>query len=152
MREPVGPLPRPGPLPLAVRNMALSEWGWEQAFLVDHLLWLAQLHWMPLGAGQVTFIELALDFEATAGQALPPTPQSLLQGVALSLHERARVLRVAFVALKRHSLGPPPFLGVFGNRAPSLVPLGAGPQAGLGRRPYFVSRGAMVRQLAALQA
>ena len=52
----------------------------------------------------MTFIELALDFEATAGRALPPTPQSSLQGVALSLHERARVLRVAFVALKRHSV------------------------------------------------
>ena len=100
----------------------------------------------------MTFIELALDFEATAGQALPPMPQSSLQGVALSLQERARVLRVAFVALKRHSVGPPPFLGAFVNRASSLVLLGAGPQAGLSRRPYFVSRGAMARQLAALQA
>ena len=77
----------------------------------------------------MTFIELALDFEATAGRALPP-PQSSLQGVALSLHERARVLCVAFVALKRHSVGPPPFLGAFVNRVPSLVPLGADPQAG----------------------
>ena len=74
MRELVGPLPCPEPLPIAVRNMSPSEWGWEPAFLVDLLLWLAQLHWMPLGAGQVTFIELALDFEATAGRALPPTP------------------------------------------------------------------------------
>ena len=147
MRELVGPLPCPEPLPIAVRNMSPSEWGWEHAFLVDLLLWLAQLHWMPPGAGQVTFIELALDFEATAGRALPPTPQSSLQGVPLSLQEWARVLRVAFVALKRHSVGPPPFLGAFVNRAPSLVPLGAGPQAGLSRRPYFVSRGAMARQL-----
>ena len=100
----------------------------------------------------MTFIELALDLEATAGRALPPTPQSSLQGVALSLQERARVLRVAFVGLKRHSVGPPPFLGAFVNRAPSLVPLGAGPQAGLSRRPYFLSLGAMARQLAALQA
>ena len=152
MRELVGPLPRPEPLPIAVRNMAPSEWGWERAFLVDLLLWLAQLQWMPPGAGQVTFIELALDFEATAGRALPPTPQSSLQGVPLSLHERARVLRVALVALKKHSAGPPPFPGVFVNRAFSLVPLGAGPQAGLSRRPYFVSRGAMARQLEALQA
>ena len=35
--------------------------------LVTLLLWLAQLHWMSPGAGQVTFIELALDFEATVG-------------------------------------------------------------------------------------
>ncbi len=59
---------------------------------------------------------------------------------------------MALVALKKHSAGPPPFLGVFVNRAFSLVPLGAGPQAGLSRRPYFVSRGAMARQLEALQA
>ena len=109
MRELVGPLPCPEPLPIAVRNMTLSKWAWERAFLVDLLLRLAQLHWMPPGAGQVTFIKLALDFEATAGRALPPTLQSSLQGVALSLHERARVLRVAFVALKRHSVGPPPW-------------------------------------------
>ena len=49
MRELVGPLPRPEPLPIALRNMSLSEWGWEQAFLVDLLLWLAQLHRMPPG-------------------------------------------------------------------------------------------------------
>ena len=141
MRELVGPLPRPEPLPIAVRNMSPSKWGWVRAFLVDLLLWLAQLHWMPPGAGQVTFIKLALDFEATAGRALPPTPQSSLQGVPLSLHERAVVLRVAFLALKRHPAEPPPFLGAFVNRAPSLGPLEAGPQAGLSRRPYFVSRG-----------
>ena len=111
MHELVGPLPCPELLPIAVRNMSPSEWGWERAFLVDLLLWLAQLHWVPPGEVQVTFIELALDFEATAGRALPPTPQSSLQGVALSLQEWARVLRVAFMALKRHSVGPPPFLG-----------------------------------------
>ena len=44
MRELVGPLPHPEPLPIAVRNMSPSEWGWEWAFLVDLLLWLAQLH------------------------------------------------------------------------------------------------------------
>ena len=82
MRELVGPLPRPEPLPIAVRNMS-SEWGLEWVFLVDLLLWLAQLHWMPPGASEVTFIELALNFEATAGRALPPTPQSSLQGVAM---------------------------------------------------------------------
>ena len=88
--------------------MSTKEWGWEQAFLVDLLLWLAKLQWMPQGSGQVTFMELAMDFEATAGRALPPSPQSSLQGVSLSLHERARVLRVAMASLHKHSVVPPP--------------------------------------------
>ena len=51
MRELVGPLPCPEPQPIAVHNITPSEWGWERAFLVDLLLWLAQLHWMPPGVG-----------------------------------------------------------------------------------------------------
>ena len=84
MRELVGPLPRPEPLPIAVCNMSPSEWGWERAFLVDLLLWLAQLHWMPPGVRHVTFIELALEFEATAGRTSPNAAVLGARGCSIS--------------------------------------------------------------------
>ena len=115
---------------------------------MDLLLWLAQLHWMPPGAGQVTFIELALDFEATAGWALPPSPQSSLQGVALSLHDRARVLRVASVVLKRHS----PLSRGICQQGLLFGPAGCGPASRYEQVAVLCEPGAMARQLAALQA
>ena len=39
----------------------------------DLICWLRELQWKPTGEGQVTFVELALDFEAHCGRALPAT-------------------------------------------------------------------------------
>ena len=52
--------------------------------------------------GQVTFVELALDFEAHSGRAMPASPGAELQAIVLSLHERSRVLRTALAVLQRH--------------------------------------------------
>merc|ERR1711860_454215 len=133
--ELVGPLPRPAPRDgggLAVGRMTPRDWGWETAFLVDLLSWLNRLQWSE-GKGHVTFIELALDFEATAERAIPPSPQAALTGGTLSLQERARVLRLALAVMQRNSQGGPLLPAKVIPRATSLVPMGGAAQAGLDR-------------------
>ena len=56
--------------------------------------WLRELQWMP-GLGPVPLVELAPDFEAHPGRAMPASPGAELQAVALYLPERARVLGTA---------------------------------------------------------
>ena len=96
----------------------------------------------------ITFIELALDFEETSQRTLPTTPQAKYRGTALPLQERARVLRLALCTMQkvvtRGALHPAKVI----TRANSLVPLGGPQQSGLSRRPYFVSRQAMVEHIA----
>ena len=67
------------------------------------LRWHAELEWLkippaheriPRAHWQVSFMELALDFEAFAGRPLPPAPQSKYLGGDLSLQEKGRVLRL----------------------------------------------------------
>ena len=43
----------------------------------------------------MSFVELALDFEAFVGEALPMQPERQLRGVTLPLQARARVPRQA---------------------------------------------------------
>ena len=146
-----GPLPREVTRqPLVVRDPPSGEWKWELSFKEDMVRWLAQLQWTT--QGHVTFVELALDFEATAARALPAAPASRLCGQVLSLHERARVLRVAMTVLSRHVTSGVLYQGGMTCRASSLVPLGAGVMAGLTARPYFASRVEMSMQLRALKA
>ena len=83
-----GPLPRcPVGLPLAVRDPPKEAWKWEMSFKEDLVRCLALLQ--RTAQGQVTLVELALDFEATSMRALPAAPASRLCAQVLSLHERA---------------------------------------------------------------
>ena len=49
--------------------------------------------------GEVSYAELAMDFEATSGRALPARPEHALRMTLLPLQERAAVLRQAVRAL-----------------------------------------------------
>ena len=145
-----GHVPRtedPGPLTLA--KPTATTWPWELPFLADLLSWTRQLVWAD-EPGTVTFIELALDFEESSQRTLPTAPQAKYRGTALPLQERAQVLRLALCTMQklvtRGALHP---AKVF-TRANSSVLLGGPEQSGLNRRPYFVSRQAMVGHIAKL--
>ena len=85
--ELLGPKPRPRPEDqFVIGDVPNAEWRWEPAFREALLGWLRELQWEP-GMGQVTFVELALDFEAHSGRAMPASPGAELQAVVLSLHE-----------------------------------------------------------------
>ena len=137
-------------LPLLVRDPPSGVWKWELSFKEDLVQWLAQLQWTT--KGHVTFVELALEFETTAQRALPGAPASRLCAQGLSLHERARVLRVAMTVLSKHVVSGTLYKGGMTCRARPLVSLGAGVMGGLTARPYFASRAEMSIQLRALKA
>ena len=120
-----------------------SKWKWEPAFQVALMDRLRELQWMP-GKGSVTFIELALDFEAHSGSAMPAAPSAELESIVLSLHEKARVLRTALAVLQKHLRSGTLVPGSMTLKARSLVPLGAGPLAGLTSRLYFTRRSDML--------
>ena len=100
--------------------------------------------------GTVTFIELALDFEETSQRTLPTAPQAKYRGTALPLQERARVLRLALCTMQKLVTRGALHRTKVITRGNSLVPLGGPQQSGLNRRPYFVSRQAMVGHIAKL--
>ena len=70
------------------------HWPLEPAFLHALLRWARAFLWLP-GQGQVTYMELALDFKEHAGRALPAAPEHKVAGCVLPLRERARVLKLA---------------------------------------------------------
>ena len=145
-----GPVPRTENLAtLTLAKPTAKTWPWELPFLVDLLSWARQLVWAD-EPGTVTFIELALHFEETSQRTLPTAPQAKYRGTTLPLQERARVLRLAVCTMQklvtRGALHPAKVI----TRANSLVPLGGPQQSGLSRRPYFVSRQAMVGHIAKL--
>ena len=72
-------------------------WPWELLFLADLLAWLGALMWAD-EVGTVTFLELAMDFEAHTQQVLPAALQAAFQGTA---PPRARVLRLALATLEK---------------------------------------------------
>ena len=78
-------------------------------------------------------MELALDFEAHYGCALPATQSAVLKAEVMSLHERTRVLRVALSVLQKHQGSL--LCGEMTSRANSLVPMGAGLMVRLTARP-----------------
>ena len=59
------------------------------------LQWLPRDDSLPEAHRQVSFLELALDFESYTGRPLPPTPQTRFKGGEMSLQENGRVLRLA---------------------------------------------------------
>ena len=61
-------------------------------FLTELLSWLGELVWSD-EVGTVTYLELAMDFEAHAGRALPSAPQARFKGLSVPLQERGRGLR-----------------------------------------------------------
>ena len=91
----MGPLPGPpqGLTGLTLEGVTEKAWPWETQFLTDLLKWLAALVWADQ-VGTVSFLELAMDFEAHAKRALPAAPQAAFRGMALPLQERAQVLRL----------------------------------------------------------
>ena len=72
----------------------LARWLWERGFEEALVHWASALQCVP-GSGQVTYAELALDFESHSNRALPARPGHRHAPQVLSLWERARVLREA---------------------------------------------------------
>ena len=110
------------------------------------MAWLQDLQWQEHD-GCASFLELALDFEAHLGRAMPAAQGHDLQGISLSLHERGRVLRSALAVLEKHVVQGVVAPGPMVVCCRSLVPMGAGLMAGLRCRPYFTQRDEMIRQL-----
>ena len=143
----VGPLPRevqrerPQPRPGVPQG-----WRWPQDFLQDVLRWARALSWPP-GPGEVSWVELALDYEAFVGRALPAAPDHKLRGARLPLGERARVLRKAVELAGRHLAAGSLLRGRPVGRCRSLLPLGGRLCAGLSARPYFAARHEVQMQL-----
>jgi len=100
------------------------------------LAWLAALKWKD-DPGQVTFLELALDFEAHLDCTLPASPQSWYVALTLSLHECAMVLRLVMAIMHWHVTVGILYPGTHINQSSPLLPLGAGVQAGLTAQPFF---------------
>ena len=70
-RDLSGPLPRRSPVPeLRVGPIQPKHWRWDPAFKECLVAWLRDLQWQEHD-GSVSFLELALDFEAHSGRALP---------------------------------------------------------------------------------
>ena len=83
---------------LTLEGVTEKAWPWGTQFLTDLLKWQGA----PVGADEVctvSFLELAMDFEAHAKWDLPAAPQAALRGTALPHQERARVLRLALSTL-----------------------------------------------------
>ena len=77
-----GPLPMPPARPpLDAPEGLPPHWPWEATFLHALLRWAGALLWLP-GQGQVTYVELALDFEERAGRALQRLQGTSWRGVS----------------------------------------------------------------------
>ena len=88
------------------------------------LQWASQLRWLPR-QGHVTYVEVALDFEAHAERALPAPSDHRLRGVTLPLRTTGRVLKMALDALQPHLQAGDLLQGKEVWMAKSLLPLGA---------------------------
>ena len=147
-----GPLPRPDDrTPFAVGPVTNNEWRWDQGFCHDLVRWVNELIWIP-GKGQVSFMELSMDFECYAGRSLPASPQAVYRATALPLPERARVLKLALATLQKHAVSGHVFLGGVLTRCASIVPLGGTTVVGVLARPHFTRRSHMLELVQNLQA
>ena len=151
------PLPRPTKTCLPAMGQLPRDWKWGPDFQPAVLRWLSELQWLPRDDSlpeahrQVSFLELALDFESYTGRPLPPTPQTRFKGGEMSLQEKGRVLRLA-VSLLGKAAGRESILPAgFTNRCRSLVPLGAGTTAGVKGRPIFTRPAAVWHHLRRMQ-
>ena len=95
------------------------RWRWPQDFIQDLVRWARALAWMP-GPAEVSWAELALDYEVFVGRALPAFPDHRLRGTRLPLGERAQVLRKAVGLAERHLAA--------GTAAEPLTPAPGGPR------------------------
>ena len=146
------PFPRPTKTCLPAMGQLPRDWKWGPDFQPAVLRWLSELQWLPRDDSlpeahrQVSFMELALDFESYTGRPLPLTPQTRFKGGEMSLQEKGRVLRLA-VSLLGKAAGRESILPAgFTNRCRSLVPLGAGTTAGVKGRPIFTRPAAVWHQ------
>ena len=132
------------------------DWKRGNDFLPAMVTSLQDLEWLPAddtlpqGHGQVSFMELALDFETHAGRPLPPTPQSKFTGTELSLQEKGRV-RLAVTLMGKAAGGESILPAWITNQCRSLVPLGARPVVGVKGRPLFTRPMAVWHHLKRLQ-
>ena len=104
----------------------------------DLVRWARALAWMP-GPAEVSWAELALDYQAFVGRALPASPNHRVRGMRLPLGERAQGLRKAAGLVERH-----PMAGTLLCRAPlgrcrSLLHLAGRVCAGSSARPFFAA-------------
>ena len=149
--------PRPTKTGLPAVGQLPRDWKWGPDFQPAVLRWLSELQWLPRDDSlpeahrQVSFLELALDFESYTGRPLPPTPQTRFKGGEMSLQEKGRVLRLA-VSLLGKAAGRESILPAeLTNRCRSLVPLGAGTTAGVKGRPIFTRPAAVWHHLRRMQ-
>ena len=143
--------PAPPAAPLALRAGPPPGWPWEASFAVALLQWAGQLRWLP-GPGHVTYVELALDFEAHAERALPAPSDHRLRGVTLPLRTRGQVLKMALDALQPHLQAGDLMHGKEVWMAKSLLPLGGFRCVGRSARPLFARPEAMLFQMRQLEA
>ena len=109
---------------LRIRQPMAQEWRCDSDFRDDLIRWVNALVWIPV-KGQVSFMELAMDFECFAAHTLPASPQAVYRATALPLPERARVLKLALATLQRLSTAGAVLPGGVLTKWSSLVPLGA---------------------------
>ena len=112
--------------------------------------WASELQWVP-GSGQVTYAELALDFESHSNRALPARPGHRHARQVLSLRERARVLWEAADLLQPLLAGGTLLEGRFRWMCASLVPLGGFRSMGHTERPVFACQPHMRQHMQQLQ-
>ena len=101
---------------------------------------------------KVSWAELALDYEAFVGRALPASLDYRLRGTRLPLGERAQILRKAVGLAERHLAAGTLLSGAPLGRCRSLLPLGGRMCTGLSARPYFAARHEVMLQLMRLAA
>ena len=102
---------------------------------------------MGPGMGAGPRAELALDYEAFIGRALPASLHHQLRGTCLPLGERAQVLRRATQLVQRHIAAGQLLQGTPTDQCCSLLPLGGHLCQGLRARPYFRAQKEMALQL-----
>ena len=122
-----------------------------QDFIHDLVRWARALARAP-GPAEVSWAELARNYEAFVGRALPASPDHRLRGTRLPLGERAQVLRKAVGMAERHLAAGALLGGAPLGRCRSLLPLGGRVCAGLSARPYFAARREVMLQLMRLAA
>ena len=140
--------PRPHGIPpeIPVIGQLPKEWKWGPDLLPMVLWWHAELEWLkmppahdhiPRAHWQVSFMELALDFEAFTGRPLPPAPRSKYAGGDLSLQEKGRVLRLIATLVGRATECESIFPARMTHHCRSLTSMGAGLVMGLEGHPVF---------------
>ena len=128
-----------------------ANWRWPQDFIHDLVRLARALAWAP-GPAEVSWAELALDYEPFVGRALPASPDHRLRGTRLPLGQRAQVLRKAVGLAERHLAAGTLLGGAPLGRCRSLLPLGGHVCAGLSAQPYFPARHEVMLQLMRLAA